>query len=195
MRLIFVTGNSNKFAVAKTICGQANIEVEQVVTDIDEIQGEDPLLIIEDKARKAYEAVDKPVVVSDDSWYITALGGFPGAYMKSINAWFKAEDFLNLMRDKTDRSLLFSRLLAYYDGKEVVSFRKDCGGQIANQARGNSDIPWRNVCILEYDNGKTLAELDNNGTIDSIERLANNPEPWHDLVEWYTNSIHENRND
>src|ERR1035437_9937513 len=76
----FATTNQEKLLIAKTVCEQASITVKQTVFDIDEIQGEDPELIVKDKARRAYEKLGKPVVVSDDSWNIPALNGFPGPY-------------------------------------------------------------------------------------------------------------------
>lgn len=189
MKLNFVTGNANKFAVAKSICNLHDIDLEQLVLDIDEIQGEDPEVIIRDKAKKAFEIVGKPIVVSDDSWHFSALNGFPGAYMKSINHWFTPQDFLNLLRDKDDRSAIIIKLLAFYDGKEMIIFRKDSAGQISHIPRGESEIPLRRVYVSDHDDGLTLAELDNNGLIDSPERVKKQPEPWHDLAQWITTNL------
>ena len=93
-KIFFVTGNAEKMLIAQTVCSSSGINVEQVIIEIDEIQGEDPMIIVQDKARRAYEGLAKPIVVSDDSWDIPALNGFPGPYMKSMNKWFKSEDFL-----------------------------------------------------------------------------------------------------
>lgn len=184
MKVNFVTGNDRKFTVAESICKSAGIEIERFVFDIDEIQGEDPESIITDKVKKAYELIGEPVVVGDDSWSISALNGFPGAYMKSINHWFETEDFLNLLKDKKDRSVLLIRYLAYYDGLEVVLFRQDSPGQIAKEIKGNSSIPWRNICQLDADDGLTLAEIDEAGLLGSADRNKKHIDPWHDLVKW-----------
>ena len=74
----FATTNKEKLLIAQTVCSQFDIEVFQANADIDEIQGEDPGPIVKDKARRAYELLLKPIVVSDDSWAIPALNGFPG---------------------------------------------------------------------------------------------------------------------
>ena len=92
--LLCATSNPRKFAIGKRAFSRFDITLQKVAIDIDEIQGEDPEVILRDKAVKAYEIVRQPVLVSDDSWSIPALGGFPGAYMKSMNVWFKPEDFL-----------------------------------------------------------------------------------------------------
>lgn len=180
----FVTGNDKKFAAAQTMCHQKAIELNRIVIDLEEIQSEDQDKIITEKAKKAYEAVGRPIVVSDDSWSFPALNGFPGPYMKSVNFWFTTQDFLDLMVNKKDRTLILIKLLAYYDGSELVIFRKDSPGKVILKPKGNSPIPIRSIYVSDFDNGKTVAELDNEGTIDSIERLKRHPDPWHDLIDW-----------
>src|SRR5450830_475374 len=93
----FATSNQEKMLIAQTVCESAGINVVQAPLDIHEIQGEDPKLIVKEKARSAFKQLGKPVIVSDDSWDIPALNGFPGPYMKSVNHWFESQDFLRLM--------------------------------------------------------------------------------------------------
>lgn len=185
MELKFVTGNANKFKVAKAICIQHDISLEQIVIDLDEIQSEDPEQIINAKVKAAYEAIGEPVVVSDDSWHMPALNGFPGPYMKSINHWFTTQDFLNLMADKSDRTAIIIKLLAHYDGSTITIFRKDTAGKLLKESRGNSNIPIRNIFVGDANPDTTLAEFDALGQIDSPNRLNKEPEPWHDLAPWF----------
>ncbi len=189
MQLTFVTGNAKKFAMARASCTPHGIELVQLVLDIDEIQGEDPRAIIKAKAEQAYHLVNKPVVVSDDSWYIHALNGFPGPYMKSINHWFEPQDFLNLLRDKNNRRGMVAQLLAYYDGKSFEIFRKDVSGSFANDIRGTMADPIRNVFCVDGDNGMTLAEVEAAGLINSSERLARHPNPWDDFAAWLKKQV------
>src|SRR3990167_7888269 len=123
MRIVyFVTNNQEKIQIAQTVCAEAGITVKAVALDINEIQGENPELIIRDKAQRAFEKLNMPVVVSDDSWNIRALKGFPGAYMKSINHWFTPEDFLRLMDGVEDRRITLHQYLAYTDGSLTKVF-------------------------------------------------------------------------
>ena len=185
MELFFVTGNAKKFALARAVCKKHAINLEQLVLEIDEIQGEDAETIIRHKAKSAYEAAGKPVIVSDDSWCINGLNGFPGPYMKSMNHWFRSEDFINLTKPLKDRTAFVQQLLAYIDEKEIVVFRKDAYGTILDKPRGTSAVPWRNVISMEHDNSLTLAEIDEAGLLDSPKRLAKFPEPWTDFISWY----------
>lgn len=184
MKLLFVTGNAEKFAVAHTICKKFGYELEQVVVDIDEIQGEDPEVIARDKARKAYEQVGKPVIVTDDSWAIAALNGFPGPYMKSVIQWFTPQHFIDLMQHETDRSVLLHQYLVYQDEYESVVFQKDHSGRLALTPRGDDKISWHNVIEMAYDDGKTLAEVIKEGLLHDPKRSEKQGDAWHDLISW-----------
>lgn len=188
--IYFATGNDDKFLIAQTICSQAGIKVEQVAFDIDEIQGEDPELIVKDKAARAYEKLGQPVVVSDDSWAIPALGGFPGAYMKSINSWFKPEDFLRLMSGIEDRTIILYQYLCYNDGQSMTIFSNDITGKIINEARGfDPKSPNKSVIVLDSDNGQTIAEVFERGDQAVADRYKNRDDAWHGFVAWWQDRV------
>lgn len=182
----FATSNPEKIQIAQTVCAEVNIRVKSVSIDIDEIQGEDPEMIVRDKARRVFEQLGMPVLVSDDTWDIRALKGFPGAYMKSINYWFEPGDFLRLMHGVDDRHITLHQFLAYTDGSVTEVFKNDIEGQIINEPRGKSEkSPNMTVTVLDSDNGKTIAEVFEQGTEAVTARYKNRPDAWHGFVEWY----------
>ena len=182
----FATTNKEKLLIAQTVCSKFEITVEQASADIDEIQGEDPVPIVKDKARRAYELLAKPIVVSDDSWDIPALNGFPGPYMKSINSWFKSDDFLRLMEGIEDRTIILHQMLAYYDGDTMKVFKNDIKGKVIDKPRGkNEKSPNMTVTELDNDNGKTIAEVFEQGEKAVAERYLTLPDAWHLFAEWY----------
>jgi non-canonical purine NTP pyrophosphatase (RdgB/HAM1 family) len=184
--LYFATGNKEKMLIAQTVCSKFNIKVEQAVIEVDEIQGEDPVAIVQDKARRAYDSLSKPVAVSDDSWDIPALNGFPGPYMKSINKWFKPEDFIRLMNSIKDRSIILHQFLVFNDGSEMKIFKNDIYGRIIDKPRGKNDrSPNMSVIELDADNGKTIAEVFEQGEETLANRYLARPDAWHELAEWY----------
>lgn len=189
MRTIhFATTNKEKIQIAQAVCIEANIMVKPIHLDIDEIQGEEPEKIVRDKAKRAYEEFGAPVVVSDDTWNIRALRGFPGAYMKSINHWFKPEDFLKLMDGVEDRHITLHQYLAHTDGNITKVFKNDIKGQIINEARGKSEkSPNGAVIVLDSDNGKTIAEVFEQGDEAISARHKDRLDAWHALVDWYKN--------
>jgi inosine/xanthosine triphosphate pyrophosphatase family protein len=103
--IYFATGNSQKIKMAQALLKDTAIDLRPVELDIDEIQAKDPEIIVRDKAQRAYDKLKMPVIVSDDTWHIKALNGFPGAYMKSINYWFTPDDFMRLMHGIEDRTI------------------------------------------------------------------------------------------
>lgn len=182
----FATTNSDKLLLAKTVCSQVGIRVVQEKVDIDEIQGEDPKIIVEDKAKRSYEQIKKPVVVSDDSWDIPVFKGFPGPYMKSINHWFSAQDFLRLMKGIEDRPVILHQYISFYDGKSASTFSCDIHGIIISEPRGKNDkSPNTTVTVLDHDNGKTIAEVFEQGIDAVVARYNTRHDAWHKFVEWY----------
>ncbi|MDL2363215.1 MAG: non-canonical purine NTP pyrophosphatase [Patescibacteria group bacterium] len=180
----FATSNKEKLLIARTVCEQYGITVKQEFIDIDEIQGEDPEIIIRDKVMRAYNSFGSPVVVSDDSWDIPALNGFPGAYMKSINTWFTADDFLRLMSDIENRTIILHQYLALTDGNKIEIYKNDLPGKIITEVRGNNiKSPNMSVTILDSDNGKTIAEVFEQGEVAVADRYKNRRDVWNELVE------------
>jgi inosine/xanthosine triphosphate pyrophosphatase family protein len=186
MKLIFSTGNSDKFHTASTILQELGIELSQAKLDIDEIQSEEGDAIIRDKSAKAYALVGQPVIVTDDSWAIPGLGGFPGPYMKSINTWFKVEDFAHLTGPLEDRRIFLINRLAYNDGHQIKLFHNQREGILLPESRGHSTHLSHQFVVMEGDNGLSQAEAYSRG----IEQ--NNPQRafvWKQLAEWLKSQI------
>ncbi len=186
MNLIFSTGNSDKFHTAHRVLEEAGITLTQEKLDIDEIQAEEGNAIILDKSAKAYSLLCQPVVVSDDSWSIPGLGGFPGPYMKSINAWFKAEDFEHLTRPLEDRRVFLTNRLAYNDGHQIKLFHNHREGILLKASRGHSSHLSHQFIVMEGDNGLSQAEAYNQGVDqNNLERAA----IWRQLEGWLRSNI------
>lgn len=184
--ILFATTNQEKMLIAKTVSSKFNLKVKQAIINIDEIQGEDAIAIVKDKALRAYEKLSQPVVISDDSWDIPGLRGFPGPYMKSINKWFEPVNFINLMSNVKDNTIILHQYLAYCNGR-IRIFRNDLSGKIIDKPRGESVYsPNMLVTVLDDDNGKTIAEVFNEGVDALVKRYANRKDVWHEFAEWYS---------
>lgn len=182
----FATSNKEKIQIAQTVCSEFKVSLCVFDLDLDEIQGEDPDRIVKDKVLRAYAQINKPVVVSDDSWDIKALNGFPGPYMKSINHWFKPDDFLRLMYGIEDRTIILRQYLAYTDGNITKVFQNNIKGKIIDEVRSRTaKSPNMAVIALDGDNGKTLAEVFEEGRSALKKRYKDRPDVWHEFVLWY----------
>lgn len=121
-KLLYCTTNPVKFGLGAAVCSTFDIELVQQSVEVDEIQSEDPKKVIAHKVKAIYKLVKQPLLVSDDSWYIPALRGFPGPHMKSVNSWFNSEDWLTLVARYEDKRIFLNSHLAYIEDGKITYF-------------------------------------------------------------------------
>jgi non-canonical purine NTP pyrophosphatase (RdgB/HAM1 family) len=179
--VLFATGNSRKIQEARQSLAHYEIDVEPVSVSIDEIQHSDPSEIAKAKARAAYAVTKQPVVVSDTSWAIPALNGFPGGYMKDVAIWWDAQNWLDIMARQSDRRLICMEHVAYYDGTTLQHFVHEYEGYFATEARGRIDAfeSFERLAVL-YGN-ETMAEQLERGDIASAGEDLHH---WKAFGEW-----------
>jgi XTP/dITP diphosphohydrolase len=78
--ITLVTGNPDKLEELRVILNGVELEARSI--DLPEIQSMSLEEIVRAKARSAFEAVGRPVIVEDVSFEIAALGGMPGPFVK-----------------------------------------------------------------------------------------------------------------
>lgn len=154
-----VTGNKRKIEEATMAFERYGIEFAIAQLDIDEIQHHDPEKITEAKVKAAYAQLQKPVIVNDSHWSIPALGGFPGGYMKDVIEWFTPEDFLALMKDKTDRRIILTDTIVYYDGEVYKHIAHEWRGTFETEAVDAPSGSSLDRVIREDGAAVTLAEM------------------------------------
>lgn len=180
----FATGNARKINEATTTLAPFDIAVAPIKVALDEIQHADPAEITKAKARAAYAALAEPVVVSDTSWSIPALGGFPGGYMKDVEAWWTAENWLDIMDRHEDRRIFCLEHVAYFDGETIAHFVEEYEGVFLREARGRvaDDESFEQVVSLY--GGETMAEQLERGDIASAGETLGH---WQQFGAWLQN--------
>lgn len=140
--LIYVTSNAIKFRVAAQALQNSGISLQQKSLNTPEIQSSRVEEIAEWSAIWASQHLNQPVVVMDAGFYIAALNGFPGPFIKFVNEWFSAEDYLNLMQGKNNRRVTIRDCLAYCrpNGKPAI-FCKLHQGELATKPGRQSGTP------------------------------------------------------
>ncbi len=182
-KLPYVTGNHIKFNHATAACKPAGIELEQTLLDIVEIQSETGEPVAQDKAAKAFAALGKPLVVSDDCWMIPGLKNFPGPYMKSMNEWFTPEDWLRLTRELSNRTIILRQIVMYQDTHSQELFVVDIPGLLLHEIRGDSpDMRTTHSTIISFDGGKTSA-AEHHSSGESAAKHHHTA--WHEFADWY----------
>lgn len=120
--LYYVTGNQNKIAIAKKYLTPLNIVFKPIQLPIQEIQSYSIEQISINKAKQAFEILKKPLITNDHGWSITALNGFPGAYMRYVNDWLTAGDFQLLMSGRENREAILTEVLCFIDSEGTKTF-------------------------------------------------------------------------
>lgn len=180
---LFATGNDVKFKSAAEVCEQFGITLKQLSLDIPEIQAADGETVARDKALRVFEEVQKPVIISDDTWIIPGLNGFPGPYMKFMNHWFTTEDWLRLTSDLTDRRVILRQVIVYQDAHKQQVFSTDIEGILLKEAHSGHGFPHN--AIVSLDGGKNSIAENLTAGRSSLARTKNRTS-WHDLCEWLT---------
>ncbi|TSC85351.1 MAG: dITP/XTP pyrophosphatase [Microgenomates group bacterium Gr01-1014_16] len=182
--LVFVTGNPYKFEVAKKSLAAIGYEVVQEKLETPEIQSTDVSEIASYSAKWAVEKLGKAVVLMDAGYYIEALNGFPGPFIKYINQWLSAQDILNLMKDKTNRKVIVKGALAFCEpGIEPVVFTSEWEGNISQIAvrTDKSDITSINEVFIPKGFDKVESEI---AREEMVKYWSKSESYWKELIKY-----------
>ena len=141
----FITGNQNK---ADYLAKYLGFSVRHQKVDLDELQSLDLSEIVKHKVRQAYSIVGSPVIVEDVALEFSALGRFPGTFIKFLIDEVPFETICRML-DGLDRAAVARCMFAYYDGVEVKLFEGSLSGIIADQPMGENGFGWDRIFIAE----------------------------------------------
>ncbi|MFZ5391941.1 MAG: non-canonical purine NTP pyrophosphatase [Patescibacteria group bacterium] len=131
-KIYFITGNKNKFQTALVAFKDSGFELLQKTIDTPEIQSDDLGKIASFSAKFAANILKHPIFLTDAGCFIESLNGFPGPFIKYVNQYLTAQDFLRLMTGKNNRKVFFKECLAYCEpGQNPVLFFSSAEGKIS----------------------------------------------------------------
>lgn len=134
--IFFASGNIDKFNEIKVVLSEHNIQIQFFKQKFIEIQSDICEIAIQ-KARDAYNIIQKPVLVEDDGLFIEELNGFPGQYSSFIYETIGNEGVLKLMKDIKNRKAVFMAVIAYFDNNTEKYFTGEIEGKIALKKIGD----------------------------------------------------------
>lgn len=139
IELVFITGNPEKLKQAQLELKGFPIKLLPMKIDAPEIQDTRLEIVAGYSARCAADKLGKPVVKTDAGYYIEALNGFPGPFIKFVNQWLTPQDILKMMENKKNRKVRAPICLAYCEpDKEPKIFISENFGTIAYKAEGKN---------------------------------------------------------
>ncbi len=151
--MLFITGNKNKVKEFQEILG---FKLDHMGLDLEEIQEIDIKKVSEDKARKAFNIVKKPVIVEDTGLFFEALNGLPGALIKWFEERLTYLEICNLLKE--NRNATARTCVSYYNGNNLKQFIGEVHGQISKTPKGKNGFGWASIFIPNGSN-KTFAEM------------------------------------
>jgi len=185
-KLTYVTSNKDKVRVANRYLAPLGIEVVGESMEFIEIQTDSIDEIARDKAKQAFEALHKPLLVNDAGWSFVALNGFPGAYMKYINQWLSPTDLIALMKNHEDKTVIYREIMYYIDDKKTKAFVEEIRGTFLGEEKGTGVPSWTLISLRA--DKKSIAQCWDEG----IEPVDGYP-VWKDFSDWYTmQNLNEN---
>lgn len=161
--IVLITGNPGKLAELQVVFPpEVGLDYEKL--DIEEIQGEgDSRKIVDDKLRRAYEAIGKPVIVEDVSAELVALNGLPGPFVKFFERP-KKEGGLGkgglyiLLLGHDDKRATIRCTMGYFDGQaDPVIVEGVTHGTIV-EPRGENGFGF-DSCFVPDGHTRTQAEM------------------------------------
>ncbi|MSU74325.1 non-canonical purine NTP pyrophosphatase [Candidatus Kaiserbacteria bacterium] len=168
-KLTFITGNAGK---AKYLSDYFHLPVDHVKLDLQEIQSLDLREVVEDKAKRAFDIVQSPVLVEDVSLTFTTLKALPGPLIKWFLETLGNDGLCRLLDAYDNRSAVAEVEFAICDETGVHTFGGSMQGTIADSPRGEMGFGWDPVFIPSgYD--KTWAEMtDDEKHATSMRKIA-----------------------
>ena len=159
----FITSNHQKFTSLQRLLQPLGVDLQQLDYDFDEGRGLDIQMIAKSKLSQAKKVFpNKRLIVDDRGFFITALKGFPGPFVKLLLDSFSYPSIVKLMQDETDRRAIFSFAVGYFDGGKDHIFVADEEGFIIDEPRGDNLHGWTELLYI-YGHpsfpGRSLAEL------------------------------------
>jgi len=160
MKLTYLTSNDYKFEVAKKALEELGVILVQHKIETPEIQNENVVEVAKFSANWASNILKEPVILSDAGYYIEALNGFPGPFIKYINKCLTADELLQLMKNKNDRNVVVKDCLAYAEPGlvEPVTFISEFHGTIASK-KGDKGITSINEIFIPEGYNRPESEI------------------------------------
>lgn len=159
--LVFITGNQAKADYLAKWLGRS---VPHQKVDLEEIQSLNLREVVEDKARRAYEMIGKPVLVEDVALCFDAFGGkLPGTLVKWFLTETGTEGMLKMLEGFDDRGATASIMYGLYDGTQLYTFEASVPGMVPTEVRGTGDgwkggMSWNSIFMPDGAT-KTYAEM------------------------------------
>lgn len=178
--VIMVTGNHEKYKIANDIFKDKGLSLIQEKLETPEIQSYNVEEVSAYSALYAAEKLNSSVIKSDVGYFIPALNGFPGPFVKYINGMLSSEEILKLMENKVDRTIILKECLTFATPTgEIKQFINEERATIALKAHGTGSA-FDRIVIFE---GQELPKSMNTDE-ENLEHFKKSLKIYEDMAEY-----------
>jgi len=145
----FVTSNQKKFDSLEKTLSSLDIMLERLDYDFDEGRELSIRSVAQSKLDQAKQRFPgKKIIVDDRGFFIPALNGFPGPFVKLLLNSFSYKGLVKLMHGEPDRRAIFSYAVGFYDGEKDVILTADEIGFITDTPKGSNLHGWTELLYV-----------------------------------------------
>ena len=178
---MLVTQNKHKIIELTPLFEEYGVAFETTDLEKFEIRSHDVEEIALNAARHAYTILNRPVVVDDTGFFVSALKDFPGSYAAYALGTIGYQGILKLLEELDNRSARFMTAVAFYDGVTIKSFVGVMHGHISRHPSGEGGFGYDPIFIPEgFTN--TYADLELSEKI----AISHRTRAFKKFLEWYT---------
>lgn len=188
--IVIITSNKGKINSLKVALQDLDYKIKNINLDLLEPQYDTIEEVAEFKAREAFKQLQKPLLVHDGGLVVPSLNGFPGVYTKYVSQTLTPQDFINLMKDKEDKSCYLMQCLIYVDEKgNLHKFQDKLMGKIADDvSKTQNKNAWGPLWLIFIPKGANvpLADIPEEELNQKIRPIAKTNSVWEDLKNFLT---------
>ena len=157
--LVIATRNQGKIDQFSRILG---VPVVGKNLEVPEIQSEDPMTVLMEKAKTAWRLNgNEPILVEDSVLQCPALFDLPGPFADQFTNSYEKRKLLCEILIGRDRTAIFQVGVAFYNGRNIQHRIGITKGSISSEPRGDHGFGFDDIFIPEGQPGdaKTYAEM------------------------------------
>lgn len=156
-----VTSNARKIYETKQFLKEIDPSIEIVAhhLELDEIQSLDQSAVAIDKAQRAWDIIQKPLLVDDCGIYFEGYNRFPGTFTKFCYDAIGLEGLQRLI-EKDGLKAYLQMTLVYIDGPDSYQiFQTQCHGKLSYPKADITEKAWGHTCFYPAGSALSFFEL------------------------------------
>ncbi|MHA1269833.1 MAG: non-canonical purine NTP pyrophosphatase [Candidatus Helarchaeota archaeon] len=180
----FITSNNWKLKIANNYASNYNLNFNQINIKLKEIQSEDIIEIAIEKAKSAYNIINKEYIIEESCFSIEKLNGFPGSYTSYIEKTLGLKNIYKILKNLRVKIVEYTSILVFHNGNNNFKIFKA-------RIRGNlikkfTEGQFFSEIFIPFGFTESLYNLTNdNKKLDLFVRKTSEINSYSKFIKWY----------